>query len=792
LSIRLLGSFQVTLDGEPVTGFESDKVRALLAYLAIETGQPHRREKLAGLFWPELPERSARNNLRVSLANLRKVTRDHARARDREAVPPFILVTRQTIQLNPEADIWLDVSALTKRLEATGRPQRVIPQLAEAAELYRGGFLEGLSFPDSAALEEWALLKREQLQQEVVAGLHRLAGWHEQRGEFQQALPYARRQVSLEPWQEQGQRQVMRLLAITGQRNAALAQYQALRRMLAAELGVEPEDETEALYRRARDGRDLHLLTPGPPHNLPTPLAPFVGREKELDQIYSRLQDPRCRLLNLVGPGGSGKTRLALEASADQVSSAVLSAIDGHPASERANGIFFVSLARLQSAEGITPAVADAVGFTFHSERDPWQQLLDYLRQKQMLLILDNFEHLLEGGAGWVTEVLKTAPRVQIMVTSRSWLSLQAEDPFPLAGMAMPDDHALSVETPGALRRYDGIELFSISASRNRPDFRLTAGNAADVVRICRLVDGMPLGILLAAAWVDTMTPTQIASEIGQSLDFLAGDWEDLPERQRSLRAVFDHTWTQLGERDQESLQTLSVFRGGFTYKAVRTIAGTSLKGLKRLVNRSLLYHMPSGRYEMHELLRQYAAEKLEAAGQAGVASNAHSAYFAAALMQWGMDLRGPKQLEALEDMELEIGNARGAWQWAAEHGDVARLAPALDGLCHFYEWRVRYREGEAACRVAAKRLSSGTESPTGTSVDGQRLLGRVLVWQRTFTYLLGRMDPALQLMRRGLALMIELEEKGHDTRVERGHALLQTGIATLDIDRKAAKVHCE
>ena len=302
----------------------------------------------------------------------------------------------------------------------------------------------------------------------------------------------------------------------------------------------------------------------------------------------------------------------------------------------------------------------------------------------------------------------------------------------------------------------------------------------------------MPLGILLAAAWMDSMRPAQIASEIGQSLDFLGSDWLDLPARQRSLRAVFDHSWTLLSEHEQGVLQTLSVFRGGFTLEAVQAVAGASLRGLRRLVNHCLLYHAPSGRYEIHELLRQYAAEKLEASGRADAARDAHSAYYAAALEQWGADLKGTKQQEALADMEVEIENAHAAWNWAATNRKVTRLGSALDGLCHFYEWRVRHQEGEAACRLAAQRLVAADESVTNLSVDSQRLLARVLVWQGTFTNLLGRGDPARQLMRRGLALLKELDRKGHDTRAERAYALLQLGSATVDIDREAAKGYCE
>ncbi|MGD9318296.1 MAG: BTAD domain-containing putative transcriptional regulator, partial [Anaerolineae bacterium] len=791
LSIHLLGSFQVNLDGEPVTGFESDKVRALLAYLAVEVGGPHRREKLAGLCWPELPERSARNNLRVALANLRKLLGDHARAEAQGATPSFLRVSRQSIQINPEADVWLDATALTQRLETTGRPRRVVHRLAEAVELYRGGFLEGLSLPDSVALEEWALLEREHLQRQVVTGLRWLTGWHEARGEYRQALHYARRQVWLEPWQEQGQRQVMRLLALTGQRNAALAQYQALRRTLADDLGVEPDDKTDVLYQRIRGGKDVRLAIQEWPHNLPTSLLPFVGREKELDEIYASLRAPGCRLLSLVGPGGSGKTRLALEAASDLLSSGALSGIESDSSFQPADGIVFVPLARLGSTASITPTAAHALGFTFRDGLDPRQQLLDHLRQKKMLLILDNFEHLLKG-ANWVVDLLRAAPDIRILITSRSRLNLQAEHPLAVAGLAIPGEHVLASGTLDRLRRYDSVELFCAGAMRAQPDFRLTTDNTVDVVRICRLLDGMPLGILLAASWMDSMTPAQIASEIGQSLDFLGSDWLDLPARQRSLRAVFDHSWTLLGEHEQEILRTLSVFRSGFTSGAVQAVAGASLRGLRRLVNHCLLHYAPSGRYEIHELLRQYAAEKLEASGRADAASNAHSAYYTAALKQWGVDLKGPKQQEALADLEVEIENARTAWNWAAKNGKVARLAGALDGLCHFYEWQVRPEEGEAACRVAAQGLAATDESVTILSVDGQRLLARVLVWQGTFTYLLGRVDPARQLLCRGLALLKELDRKGHDTRAEQAHALLQSGSATLDIDREEAKGYCE
>jgi DNA-binding SARP family transcriptional activator len=245
LTLSLLGPFRAALDGEPVVGFRSDKVRALLAYLAVEADQPHSRDKLAGLLWPEWPDRDARNNLRYALSNLRQVVKDRA------ATPPFLHISRQTIQFNETSDTWGDVTALTALLET---PAPTIRELEEAVDLYQGEFLEGFFIADSVPFEEWALLKREQFRRQLLAALRRLATTHEGRGEYGRALPYAYRQIELEPWQEQAHRQLMRLLALNGQRGAALAQYEACRCVLAEQLDVEPAQETTRLYEQIRDG----------------------------------------------------------------------------------------------------------------------------------------------------------------------------------------------------------------------------------------------------------------------------------------------------------------------------------------------------------------------------------------------------------------------------------------------------------------------------------------------------------------------------------------------------------
>jgi DNA-binding SARP family transcriptional activator len=256
LTLSLLGPFQVTLDGEPATSFESDKVRALLAYLAVEADQPHSRDKLAGLLWPERPDRDARNNLRYALSNLRQAIGDRAQSDNRKTTSPFLRISRQTIQFNQASDAWIDTIAFDRLLK---EPKSTIRKLKEAVDLYRGEFLEGFFIADSVPFEEWALLKREQFKRRVLSTLHRLAMVHEKRGEYGRALPYTYRQVELEPWQEQAHRQLMRLLAQNGQRGAALAQYEACRHALTEELDVEPAQETTWLYEQIRDG----TLDPG-------------------------------------------------------------------------------------------------------------------------------------------------------------------------------------------------------------------------------------------------------------------------------------------------------------------------------------------------------------------------------------------------------------------------------------------------------------------------------------------------------------------------------------------------
>jgi predicted ATPase/DNA-binding SARP family transcriptional activator len=785
LSLHLLGPLQVTLAGEPVTGFESDKVRALLVYLAVEAGRPHRRQALAGLLWPGRPERAARKYVRNALSNLRQAIGD------RHAEPPYLLITRETIQFNRASDHWLDVETFTACVAAkdsprpAGQPREAqnIDRLEEAVALYRAGFLEGFGLKDSAEFEDWSLLVRERLQREVMGAFSRLAEYCEARGAYERASEYGWRQVTLEPWQEEAHQRLMRLLALSGRRATALAQYRTCCRVLREELGIEPSTETTLLYERIKSGELDQQVEKRKLCNLPVPLIPLVGREKELAEIADLLQDPGCRLLTLTGPGGCGKTRLALEAAARQV--------DAFP-----HGVHFVSLAALESPAAIVPTLAQTLGFSFFTdardggEADPRQQLLEYLRNKCVLLLLDNFEHLLSdarpgkrGGVEIVIDILKTAPGVKTVITSRARLKARGEHLYPVPGMEVPELTVVDGQDLDCVCQFSAVQLYLQSARRVRQDYEPTSEDVRHIVRICQLVEGMPLAILLSAAWMEILSPAEIAAQVccetRASIDFLKTDWHGVPQRQRGLRAVFDHSWNLLSQREQEALARLSVFRGGFTYEAAQHVAGASLHVLRALVDRSLLQARPARsipapfslpetctigrRYELHELLRQYAAEKLEASTLYAKARDRHSAYYAAVLERLDTGLKGPRQQEALAEMRADLENARAAWEWASKRGQVARLDQALDGLCRYYAWRGRHGDGEAACRWAAERLARSM-----ASAGELRTLVRMRTWQSAFTRILGRTECASQLLTQSLELLDRPDLVDQDTREEK------------------------
>jgi predicted ATPase/DNA-binding SARP family transcriptional activator len=665
LTLRLLGTPQISRAGAPVTGFISVKAQGLLYYLAV-TGRPHTREALAGLLWGDMPEVQAAKNLRNVLSNLRGLAGQH------------LLITRQEVAFDRESAYWLDVELFLSSLGDAAT--RDVGALHRAVELYQGDFLDGFYVGEALAFEEWVLGRRSLLKGHVLQALHTLVTRHLEREEYAAGIDYANSLLAIEPWREETHRHLMILLARSRQRSAALAQYEACRRVLARELSVEPMPETTALYEHIR------AAAAPPPHNLPPQPTAFVGRQAELAEVARFLSNPGAQLLTLVGPGGIGKTRLALQAAARCVEPEA--SYDTH----FADGVFVVPLAVGLPGMGDAPAsliaaMADALHFSFQGPVHPQAQLLSYLREKHMLLVLDNFEHLV-GEARQLGDILRLAPGIKLLVTSRVRLNLQEEWLLELTGLEYPAGGARGegplAEAGRPLEAYSAIALFVQQARRVRPGFVLDAASEPAVVGICQLAEGVPLAIELAASWLRVLSCREILAELEKGLDFLTSSLQNVPARHRSLRAVFENSWALLLPLEQALFRRLSVFRGGFRREAAAQVVGASLPLLAGLADKSLLRRNAYGRYEVHELLRQYADEHLQAsAPEFEQVHDQHCHYYAALLTEYQPQLQGGgHELQAaLAALNAERENVRAAWNWAMEHRKIVELNQFMDCL---------------------------------------------------------------------------------------------------------------
>jgi len=466
-----------------------------------------------------------------------------------------------------------------------------------------------------------------------------------------------------------------------------------LAQLLAGCLRIAP-DEQPAFVEAARGARRVARLaapqlTAGSfvPNALPIPATPLIGRNAELATLVSLLGDVECRLLTLAGPGGIGKTRLALE-----VAHTRQDAFD--------NGAFFVSMASVGSPEHMAPAIAQVIGLSFSGPAAPGMQLLYHLSNKRMLLVLDNLEHLLEG-VDLLVEILGRAPEVKLLVTSRERLALRGEWIVEIEGLPVPADH-LAEELEG----YGAVALFLQRARRTLPGFEPSGEDWRAMVHICRLLGGMPLAIELAAAWLPMLTCQEIAQEVEQSLDFLTTTMRDMPQRHRSMRAVLAYSWRLLADEEQRALRWLAIFRGGFTRQAAQAVAGADLQMLRALIGKSHLSATDKNRYEMHELLRQFGQEMLEGSGETGRARGAHRRYYLNAVAARLEDLAGGDQLVALSEIEADLDNVRLAWGWALKTGAEEEIGRSLRSLHLFFNLLSRYHEGIAFFQEVTARFA--------------------------------------------------------------------------------------
>jgi serine/threonine protein kinase/tetratricopeptide (TPR) repeat protein/DNA-binding XRE family transcriptional regulator len=532
----------------------------------------------------------------------------------------------------------------------------------------------------------------------------------------------------------------------------------------------------EAIGQGRGNGSTAVLIPSAPPipttpaitvsHNLPGQPTPFLGRATELTALSDLLTQPHSRLVTIVGPGGMGKTRLAMTLAESLLTTGQFT-----------NGIFFVPLAPLNDPEQMVLALVEALRFPLDSEgqqrRTTQEQVLDYLCEKRLLLILDNFEHLV-GDLALVTDILQKTANVQIVVTSRERLQLQEEQVYPIEGLAFPEEGVEEVAG------YTAVQLFLQTAQRIQPDFALQADDLPHLIRICQLVGGMPLGVELAAGWVDMLPLSEIANEIQRSSDFLETELRNVPERHRSIRVVFEASWQRLTADEQTVFPQLSVFRGGFTRRAGQAVTGASLRLLGRLGNKSLLqYDRQRDRYQVHELLRQFGAELLaKQASEVSTISERHATYYCQALHDHWPRLQGRDHKTALADIKSDAQNVQAAWAWAVaqKRGDL--LAKAQHSLGYFYEWQGRYAAGEQAFRQASEMLPADAAK---------------LIWHGRFLHILGETETAVTKLQQALTLLEQKELTSTDTQPQKARALQYLGSIRLHQGQiEAAQAHLQ
>ncbi len=705
LLVRALGRVELAVDGRPLVELASAKATALLVYLAM-TGTAQSRSSLAGLLWSDLPEATARANLRLVLTKLRR------------ALPGLLDADRHAVALAPGRPVWVDALEVERLAAATSEVEAA--ELLAAVRFCRGDLLDGLELPGAPLFDDWLVARRAACRSAMLALMDRAVRHARDGGDAATGVEVARRLIELEPLHEEAQRALMWFLAKGGQRGAALAQFETCRYVLREELAAEPSPATLALREEiARGGGFAELGEPldGPerpaggtgPH-LPQPLTAMVGRQAELARLRDLLDDPACRLVTLVGPGGIGKTRLALEVAAARQGS-------------HRDGVTFVSFVGAEPGrtEGqrdlVVATVAAALGVSLAVPRDPLELLADHLAGRELLLVLDNLEQLRDA-ADMVAELLRRAPGVQVLATSRRRLGLGAEWLVEVPGLPYPA--AGTADAAG----YEAVRLFEARASLVRPGFGLAA-DADGVARLCRLLAGVPLAIELAARWVRSASPSAIADRLGGGLDLLATSSPDVERRHRSLRGVIDWSWQLLTDQERLVLARLSVLRGGFDLDAAAAVAGATLPLLGGLVDQSLVEVGEDGRYGMHELLSQYAAERLAAdAADERATRERHTEYFAALLPDPDAAAAEPGAVAAtgdgsvapaaggestravpagdgsVEPLDAEVENLRAATDWLVAHAEPARLDAHLVRL-----WPLHYRKGwfrEAQAVLAA------------------------------------------------------------------------------------------
>ena len=718
----MLGSFRVSVGPRSIGEGEwrLKKAGSLVKLLALAPGHRMHREQATEWLWPDLDPEAAANNLHHALHVARRALEPAAPG---SAASRYLHLRDEQLVLCPEGPLWVDVEAFDEA--ATAARHALEPAAYRAAiELYAGELLPQDRY------EAWVEEKRDELRQLYHALLLELARLYEEREEYDPAVEALQRVVSDEPAKEEAHTSLMRLHALRGQHREAILQYERLQKTLSEELDEEPDDTSQRLYEEIRTGNFPASLPPSASrpseelasfshNNLPASLTSFVGREREMLEVRRLLS--MTRLLTLTGAGGSGKTRLALE-----VAGGLLGAY--------LDGVWLVELAPLSDPALVAQAVAQALGVREQPGRPLEDTLKDYLRTKNLLLVLDNCEHLVDAVGHLAEALLRSCPKLRILATSREPLDIRGEVIWTVPLLSLPGADGES--TIEGLMRYEAIGLFVDRARSRLPAFELTEENAGAAVRVCRGLDGIPLAIELATARMGALAVEQVAERLENSLKLLSTGGRTTEPRHQTMRATLEWSYELLDEAEKKLFGRLSVFAGGMKLEAVEEVCSGEgierddvLDLLSRLVEKSLVV-ADAGRYRTLEPIRQYAWEKLEESGETELLRERHARYCLKLAQRVAPELMGAKPAPWLAALEREVGNLQAALSWTLDEGsDDERVETGLrlaNALARFWD---TYGPGEGR-RWFEKGLTRDVQLPPEVRAEALREAGFIAAYE--------------------------------------------------------------
>lgn len=715
----------------------------LLAYLLCQDEWVG-RERLSYLFWPDSPTPTARHNLRQLLRRVR-------------ALPWLVGMEGDERRLRWRVES--DVAAFKRALLDSAWDRAMV--------LYGGPLMEGLSGDNVPEFGRWLEFERAQLRDRWRELLLDQAARLTHHKQHRRAVKVLANLLHQDEFDEEALRAYMTASVHAGRQRHALEAYQGFARRLQDELGLVPTTDTQRLAQLILTGNLAELPVPDPPpsdasappaRHLPGGTT-FVGRVVELAELANLLANPACRLLTIVGLGGVGKSSLALAASQEL-------------GPRYSDGVVFVSLEALTQAEGIPSALVDALGIKLAGATEPLYQVVQFIGARKMLLVLDNFEHVLDG-AVVASDLLRRCPNLELLATSREPLNLDDEWLLPLPGLAYPRDEVALEDAYS----YDALRLFVQRAERARPGYQLSATELPAVLRICRLVDGLPLALELATHWLRTLGTNELAEELSRSLDVLTSRHRNAPARHYSVRATFEHSHKLLTQEEQAVLRRLAVFRGGFTRQAAAVVAEAKLPLLAALLDKSLLRVTAQGRYDRHPLLYQYTQDKLaENPQEMRRVQEKHGLHFLRLLESWGAESASFREPAVLPTFNEELENIRAAWLWAVSDGRFREIETVFIPLVAHYEMNARYRAGLELLAEAHSRLR---EDP-----QHQGLRAHLEVQRASLGHWIGRYQEATELANQGVAALRSLRDQ---VGVRRGLSVLGN-IALRSGDYPTAK----